>query len=202
MREGVRLVPLLAGLGDQVVDTHVLGGAGVVAVRQVLGGSVRLGGRGLGPHARVGGVRRLGGLPVERGLRLIRAGRRRGVRGAVVERLGHRVLGGEVLGPVRVLGVGVLEVHVRGGLRRHLAVLGRRALGTARVARALTAVTVVRRVHGYPTSSFTGPTGHDIAQRSTLSPVPDGSALSGAVFGVGSLGCSGASARTAASDSS
>ncbi|MDQ1027732.1 hypothetical protein QF035_005314 [Streptomyces umbrinus] len=160
MSEGVRLVALLAGLGHQVVDTHELGRTGVVAVRQVLGGTLRLGGRSLGPHARVGGVRGLGRLSVERGLRLVGAGRRRGTRGAVVEGLGDRVLGGEILRPVGILGVGILEVHVRCGLRRHLAGLRRalrRVVGVAGAARALTAVTVVRRVHGYPTSSSPGP---------------------------------------------
>ena len=115
----------LAGLGDQVVHAHVLGGAGVVAVRQVRRRPGRLRGRGLGPDPRVGGV-----LATRAAVRravpaAVRAGRRRGVRGAVVERLGHRVLGGEVLRPVGVLGVGVLEVRVGAGrLRRRLAVPG------------------------------------------------------------------------------
>ncbi|CAM5257810.1 hypothetical protein SVIOM342S_04596 [Streptomyces violaceorubidus] len=49
VREGVRLVTLLTGLADQVVDAHELGGPRVVAVRQVLRRALRFGGRGRGP---------------------------------------------------------------------------------------------------------------------------------------------------------
>lgn len=61
------------------------------------------------------------------------------MRGTVVERLRHRILGREVLGPVRILVIGVLEVRVlrirvRGRVgRRDLAgrslMTGRRAPG-------------------------------------------------------------------------
>ncbi|GAA3226978.1 hypothetical protein GCM10020256_37880 [Streptomyces thermocoprophilus] len=66
VRERVLLLRLLTGLGDQVVHAHVLRGARVVAVRQVLGGAVRLRRRGLRPHLRVGRVRGLRGLRVQR----------------------------------------------------------------------------------------------------------------------------------------
>lgn len=116
MREGVRLVALLPRLADEVVHADVLGGARVVPVRQVLRGAVRLRGRRPGPHTRVGRVRRLRRLPVEGLLRLLRAGRGRRVRRPVVERLGDRVLGVDVLRPVGILGVGVLDVRVGGWL--------------------------------------------------------------------------------------
>lgn len=116
MREGVRLVALLPRLADEVVHADVLRGARVVPVRQVLGGAVRLRGGRPGPHTRVGRVRRLRRLPVEGLLRLLRAGRGRRVRRPVVERLGDRVLGVDVLRPVGILGVGVLDVRVGGWL--------------------------------------------------------------------------------------
>src|SRR5690606_28056823 len=125
--EGV-LLP--AAAADELVHAHVLRGARVVPVWQVLCRTVRLGRRGLRPHPRVGSVGRLGRPAVQRLLRLVVV--RRGVRGAVVARLVDRVLGGDVLRPVGVLVVGVLEVRVR-GRRRHLAVLGRRTLGVVRL---------------------------------------------------------------------
>ncbi len=153
------------------------------------------GGRSLGPDARVGGVRSGGRLLVERSGILVRAGGRRRVRGAVVESLAHRVLGGQTLRPVGVLLVGVLEVRVRrpgavlARLRRNRRPARRRCS-----ARALPAVPVVRRVHRNPYLIVPGrPATTDIAQRSTFSPVSEGSPLSGPVSGVGSLGCSGPS---------
>ncbi len=116
VREGVRLVALLPGLADEVVHADVLRGARVVSVRQVLSGAVRLRSGRRGPHPGVGRVRRLGRLPVEGLLRLLRAGRGRRVRRPVVEGLRDRVLGGDVLRPVGILAVGVLDVRVGGWL--------------------------------------------------------------------------------------
>ncbi len=102
--EGVRLVALLAGLGDQVVHADVLGGPRVVAVRQVLRRALRLGGWGLGPDAWVGGRRETGRAGSTAAAAADTCPGAAGVRGAVVERLGDRVLGREVLRPVGIPG--------------------------------------------------------------------------------------------------
>ncbi len=162
VREGVGLGLLVRRLGDQGVHSDELGGRGVVAVGQVPGGPVRLGRRSLGPDVRVRGVHGGLGRRVERPGLLVGAGRRRRVGGPVVQDLGDGILGRQVLRPVGVVVVGVLDiwVAVRRG-RRHGNLPGHRgargsALGGRGPTSALRAVTVVRRVHRNPTSSSPG----------------------------------------------